>query len=141
MGLAALVLASLCVAAPVSYSSPPDRGAPAIPWVHAGPVSGYLFYYGAPGPWRSERQRAIVATRGGGPGFGTKILRHVQGGYGRVIVSGSRLDGDGRFRQSYEAIPGGYLPSYLIVPSAGCWRVTVSSAGRRASFAFRAVDL
>ncbi|HEY3185040.1 MAG TPA: hypothetical protein VGJ77_19520 [Gaiellaceae bacterium] len=141
MGLVALVLASLCVAAPVSYSAPPDRGAPAIPWVHAGSVSGYLFYYGAPGPWRSDRERAIVATRGGGPGFSTKILWHVQGGYGRVIVIGSRLDGAGRFRQSYQGIAGSYFPSYLIVPSAGCWRVTVSSAGRRTSFAFRAVDL
>jgi len=141
VGVLALLLASGCLGAPVSYAAPPDRGAPAIPWVHAGAVSGYLFYYGAAGPWRADRVPAIVATHGGGPGFSTKILWHVKGGYGRVIVSGSQLDGDGRFRQSYKGIPGSYFPSYLIVPSAGCWRVTVSSAGRRASFAFRAVDL
>jgi hypothetical protein len=139
--LVGIVLASVCLAAPVSYAPPQDRGVPRIPWVHAGPVTGYLFYYGSAGPWRTDTERALVPTQGGGPGFETKVLWHVDGGYGRVVVAGTRLDGPGRFRQTYKGIPGSNFPSYLQVPDAGCWRVTISSAGRRASFAFRAVDL
>ena len=66
---------------------------------------------------------------------------HPQTGYGRVRISGTQLDGVGSFTQTYTGIPGGYFPSYLVVPAAGCWRVTVASAGHRASFAFAAVDL
>jgi hypothetical protein len=138
----AILLASACVSAPVSYGPPPERGAPPIPWIRSGVVIGHLFYYGVNGPWKVQPERVIVPTHGvSGPGSSTKVLWHVRGGYGHVRISGQRLDGAGRFTQTYKGIPGGYFPSYLIVPAAGCWRVVVASAGHRASFAFAAVDL
>jgi hypothetical protein len=137
-----MVLASACVSAHVSYAPPPDRGAPSIPWVRSGVATGYLFYYGIKGPWKDRPDQVIVPTHGvSGAGSSTKILWHVRGGHGRVRISGTQLDGVGSFTQTYTGIPGGYFPSYLVVPAAGCWRVTVASAGHRASFAFAAVDL
>lgn len=134
------LLASACISAPVSYAPPPDRDAPAVPWIRAGAVAGYLFYYAGEGPWRVQRDRVAIPTHGKGAGFSTKILWRVRGGYGRATFTGRRLDGPGRFTQTFKGISNGYFPSRLTVPSAGCWRVTVASAGRRASFAFVAYD-
>src|SRR6266568_8489522 len=81
MGVLAALAASACISAPVSYAAPPDVGAPHIPWVHAGPVVGYLFYYGAPGPWKTQTDRVLVTPGGGITGqYATKILWHVKGG-------------------------------------------------------------
>jgi hypothetical protein len=140
MGVLAVLMASACISAPVSYAAPPDGGAPHIPWIHAGPVSGYLFYYRASGPWRSQPDRVLITSGGGPPGgYATKILWHVRGGSARVTLVGRQLDGAGRFRERFPAIGGSYFPSILVVPSAGCWRVTVSSGRRTGRFAFLAL--
>ena len=132
--------ASACLSAPVSYGTPPNAGAPAIPWIHAGPVVGYLFYYGAEGPWKSQTARALITTRGGPEGgYATKILWHVRGGSRRVTVVGARLDGAGRFTQRFSA-SGAFFPSIVVVPSSGCWRLTVTSGRHVARFAFLALD-
>lgn len=48
--------------------------------MRAGAVYGYLFYYGADGPWKTQRSRVLITTRGGVPGgYATKILWHVRG--------------------------------------------------------------
>ncbi len=137
--LAALI-ASACVSAPVSYAPPPDRGGPDIPWIRSGPVTGYLFYYGATGPWKEQRERVIVPTNGRGPGYSAKILWRVRGGWGRVTLTGHRLDGAGTSVRTFKAA-GGFFPSYLVLPATGCWRVTVASAGHNGSFAFVTVDV
>ncbi len=140
MGALALLMASACISAPVSYASPPDLGAPSIPWIHAGPVSGYLFYYGASGPWKTQPDRVLITPRGGIPGgYQTKILWHVRGGSGTITLVGRRLDGANRFRQRFPGISGGYFPSIVVVPSDGCWRITVSSRRRTGRFAFLAL--
>jgi hypothetical protein len=140
MGALAVLMASACISAPVSYAAPPDSGAPSIPWIHAAPVSGYLFYYGASGPWKTQPDRVLITPRGGIPGgYRTKILWHVRGGSGTITLVGRRLDAAGRFRQRFPAIGGGYFPSIVVVPSAGCWRVTVSSGRRTGRFAFLAL--
>jgi hypothetical protein len=137
--LAALVT-SACVAAPVHYGPPPTRGAPAIPWIHAGPVTGYLFYYGADGPWKTQSDRVLITTGGGPPGgYATKILWHVRAGSGRVTVSGRRLDAPGRFTQRFRA-SGRYYPSIVVVPSSGCWRLTITSRRHVARFVFAALS-
>lgn len=143
MGVLAALAASACISAPVSYAAPPDAGAPSIPWIHAGPVVGYLFYYGANGPWKTTTDRVLITT-GGGPrgGYATKILWRVRGGVGGVSVIGRRLDGPGRFRQVFSATPTGggtYFPSIVKIPSPGCWRFTVTSGGRSGRFAFLAL--
>jgi hypothetical protein len=143
MAVLAALVASACLSAPVSYAAPPDHGAPAIPWVHAGPVNGYLFYYGAQGPWKTQRDRVLITTRGGPPArYATKILWHVIGGSGSISVTGRRLDGPGRFHQGFSATPtggGSYFPSIVTVPKPGCWRITVSSDGHIGRFVFVAV--
>jgi hypothetical protein len=142
VGALAALLSSACISASVSYAAPPDRAAPSIPWIHAGPVSGYLFYYGAAGPWKTQTTRALIIPGGGVPGVGgytTKILWHVRGGGSTVILSGVRLDAPGRFRQQFPAIGGSYFPSILSVPTAGCWRVAVRSGRRMGRFAFLAL--
>jgi hypothetical protein len=134
-------MAAACIGAPVSYGTPPDPGAPAIPWIHAGPVYGYLFYYSATGPWKTQPERAFITPHGGPPGrYVTKILWHVRGGLAAVTLVGQRLDAPGRFRQRFPAIGGGYFPSVLSVPTVGCWRIAVHSGRRVGRFAFLAVD-
>lgn len=142
--LAALV-ASACLSAPVSYTAPPDASAPKIPWIHAGPVVGYLFYYGASGPWKTETDRVLITPGGRVPGTGatTKILWQVRGGNGGLRVIGTRLDAPGHFRQGFSATKtggGNYFPSIVNVPAPGCWRITVSSGKRVGRFAFTAVE-
>jgi hypothetical protein len=144
MGVLAALAASACISAPVFYVAPPDAGAPHVPWIHAGPVVGYLFYYGASGPWKTTADRALITT-GGGPagGYATKILWRVRGGRGAVSVIGRRLDGPGAFRQRFSATASGggtFFPSVIKVPDPGCWRVTVASRGRIGRFAFVALS-
>ena len=140
MGVLAALAASACVSAPVSYIDPPDAGAPHIPWIHAGPVVGYLFYYGASGPWKSTTDHVLITTGGGPPaGYATKILWHVRGGRGGVRVIGTQLDGVGHFRQGFSTSGGLFFPSIVKVPSPGCWRVTVRSGGHVGRFAFVAL--
>ena len=102
MGALAVLVASACISASVSYAAPPDPAAPSIPWIHAGPISGYLFYYSASGPWKRQPDRVLI-TPGGGPpgGYATKILWHVRGSSARITLVGKQLDGAGRFTQRY----------------------------------------
>lgn len=141
MGAFGALIASACISASVSYATPPDPGAPSIPWVHAGPITGYLFYYASSGPWKTQPDRVLIATRGGIPGgYRTKVLWHVRGGAGTVMLIGRRLDGPGEFRQRFLSISGGYFPSIVVVPSAGCWRITARSGRRVGRFAFLALS-
>lgn len=143
VALAALV-ASACLSAPVSYATPPDPSAPHIPWIHAGPVVGYLFYYGADGPWKTQADRVLISTHGRAPGGGaTKILWRVRSGSKVVRIVGKRLDAAGSFRQQFAATPSGvgaFFPSIINVPISGCWRLTVSSGDHVGRFAFWAVE-
>ena len=143
VALAALV-ASACLSAPVSYTAPPDSSAPRIPWIHAGPVVGYLFYYGAGGPWKTQADRVLIAPHGrASGGAATKILWHVRGGSKAIRMVGKRLDAAGSFRQQFPATASGggaFFPSIVDVPASGCWRVTVSSGTHVGRFAFSAVE-
>ena len=143
VALAALV-ASACLSAPVSYTAPPDSRAPRIPWIHAGPVVGYLFYYGADGPWKTQADRVLISTQGQASGGGaTKILWRVRGGSKAVRIVGKRLDAAGSFRQLFPVTQtggGAFFPSIVNVPSSGCWRVSVSSGNHVGRFAFWAVE-
>lgn len=146
MSALAILLASACLSAPVSYGPAPTPGnAPQqVPWVRSGAIVGYLFYYGSPGPWQQQRDRVLIPVGGSGPGFSSKILWYVPGGRGRITITGRRLDGEGRsvFVQKVAEGPGGgYFATITVMPNAGCWQVTVGSSGRHARFAFVAVDL
>jgi hypothetical protein len=59
----------------------------------------------------------------------------------KLTLVGRRLDGDGRFVQTFTGIGENYFPSIVVVPSTGCWRVTVTDGGRlRRRFAFRSIS-
>jgi hypothetical protein len=142
MPFLAAVLASACLSAPVHYGPPPTPGAPpTIPWIHVGPVTGYLFYYGSDGPWKTQTDRALITTGGGPPGgYATKILWHVRHGSGRITVRGRRLDAPGQFAQKFRASGSRSYPSIVVVPSSGCWRLTVTSRRHVGRFVFEALS-
>jgi hypothetical protein len=144
MGALATLLASACLSAPVNYGPAPTPSAPQLPWVRSGPVVGYLDYYGAPGPWQQQHDRVLIPVGGSGPGFSSKIVWYVPGGGSRITLWGQRLDGVGRSVSLQRVVGGpggGYVATITVIPSEGCWRVTVGSGKRSARFAFVAVDL
>jgi len=96
---------------------------------------------GTRGRGRRSLTGVLITPRGGIPGsYATKILWHVRSASATVTLVGQRLDGIGRFRQRFPVTGGsGYFPSIVIVPSVGCWRITVSSRQRTGRFAFLAL--
>lgn len=137
-GLAAWTAAA-CLAAPVHFAPSRTPGAPRVPWVKAGPIDGYLFYYAAFAP--PAPARATIYTRGRTPSNGgTKILWYARRGGFRLTVRGTRLDAPGSFVQRFQPAQNGFYSSITVVPTVGCWRLTVTSGRVRGRFAFVAVD-
>jgi hypothetical protein len=58
-----------------------------------------------------------------------------------LLISGERLDKPGHFSSRYPSVsPGNQFPSYVEVPQAGCWRVTVKSGRLVGAVTFTAVN-
>lgn len=60
-----------------------------------------------------------------------------------IAIVGRRLDAPGRFRTVERGVGGTPLaqyPSYVEIPAAGCWRVTVSAGSLRGSVVVAAYD-
>lgn len=139
---------SSCAPSAVTYRSAPGAngigfqgGTP--PWVARDGVVGFLFYYGA-GPFRSMHSSRAYVTLGGrvGDDASTKVLwwfkRTARVG-ATARIDGTRLDAPGSFHGTTATqVAGPAFPSYLVVPAAGCWRVTVSSRSAHATFVFGA---
>jgi hypothetical protein len=141
----------------VQYTPHPGHGdgLSQIPWIRAEPrASGLvalLWYW--PQEWQREHLRETrIFTGGVAPaGYNVKVmwvfLSHSAVGRAgsELVVDGRRLDGPGRFKDSFAAI--GYAgqreaPSYasiIVVPEPGCWRLNLSSGALRAHADFRAV--
>jgi hypothetical protein len=132
-----------------------DHSMDRTPWIKGRPagsgLAALLWYW--PDEWkRSGERRARIYTGGTMPqGWSTKVLwafvgpKHRNRGSARLTVRGTRLDARGRFTQRFGAI--GYegqagAPSYasiIDVPSAGCWRLDVSTRKLHASVVVRAL--
>jgi len=139
------------VACPVSHVHySPDTSATgglrSIPWIASAPTGvfhAHLFLYGGT-PWPKHhllgaRIFTTVKTRSISP----KVLWTARGsGAGAtLLISGKRLDKPGHFSSRYpRASPGNQFPSYVEVPQAGCWRVTVKSGKLEGAVTFAAVD-
>ena len=150
-GLASADGASLttCPVSHVRYS--PDTSATgglrSIPWIATTPKGifhAYLFLYGGT-PWPKlhlvgARIFTSVTTRSVNP----KVLWTAQrpGAGTTLLISGKRLDKPGHFSSRYPSASSGrsQFPSYVEVPQAGCWRVTVKSGKLEGAVTFAAVD-
>jgi hypothetical protein len=84
-------------------------------------------------PWRTEDNRALLYAGGRSPdGTNAKVLWRGRPLGGTLVVTGSRLDAQGVFRQEFKAAggPAGYWPSTVVVPESGCWLLTVRIVGQ-----------
>jgi hypothetical protein len=147
--LAALIGAavlSACPASHVRYVSYPGVGAglSAVPWIATsnGAFYGHLFYVGGT-PWRlSKPVGAHIFTTVKPRNLHPKVLWISRRGAaaGHLVIRGRRLDGPGTFVT--RSVNGGayQFPSYVEIPQAGCWRVSISTAGVSGSVVFVAVD-
>jgi hypothetical protein len=101
-------------------------------------VVGYLFYYAVPTP--PTQPDWMIWAGGQGPGgIATKILWIAEKATAATLhLSGSRLDAAGSFRETFASIRGGTFPSIVVVPQAGCWRLTLRAGRTVVRFAVRA---
>lgn len=138
--LAAAALA--CNAGPVHTARYPGQpsGLAGMAWVATtnGAFAGQLFF-----SVRGSTRRATIPTTTVPRRAEPKVLwvaRH-RGESGHVLrITGRRLDASGRFSTRALGVGGGQFPSYVRVPHAGCWRITVSDGRRSGSVVFAAVD-
>jgi hypothetical protein len=148
---------SPCNPPQVQYTPYPGHGdgLSQIPWIRGEPrASGLvalLWYW--PQEWqRLHLREARIFTGGVAPaGYNVKVmwvfLSHSAVGRAgsELVVDGRRLDGPGRFKDSFAAIGyagQGEAPSYasiIVLPEPGCWRLNLSSGAVRAHADFRAV--
>ena len=137
-----------CPVSHVHYA--PDTSATgglrSIPWIATTPTGvfhAHLFLYGGT-PWPKQhlvgaRIFTTVKTRSINP----KVLWTAErpGSGTTILISGNRLDKPGRFSSRYPSVsPGNQFPSYVEVPQAGCWRITVNSGKLAGVVTFAAVD-
>jgi hypothetical protein len=83
--------------------------------------------------WRTPEGGALLYAGGRTPtGGNTKVLWRARPRGGTLVVTGSRLDAQGSFRQEFKGAggPAGYWPSIVVVPEAGCWLLTVRIVGQ-----------
>jgi hypothetical protein len=147
--LAAFLSAAVLSACPVShvhYRPYPgvDQGLGVVPWIATsnGAFYGHLFYVGGT-PWRlSKPVGAHIFTTVVPRNVNPKVLwiarRHTP--TARLVIKGRRLDADGSFVSHADNVGAYQFPSYVEIPAAGCWRVTVSVGNVSGSVVFAAVD-
>ena len=137
-----------CPVSHVHYS--PDTtaasGLRVLPWLATAPAGrfhAYLFFYGAT-PWPKLRlPGARIFTTAKARSVNPKVLWIPQraGAGPTILISGKRLDKPGHFASRYpRASSGNEFPSYVEVPKAGCWRVTVTSGKLVGVVTFVAID-
>jgi hypothetical protein len=120
-------------------------GLRSIPWVAAAPTGtfhAHRFFYGAT-PWpRLRLVGARIFTTAKRRALSPKVLwtplGHRTGS--ALFILGRRLDKPGRFASRYPRASGNSFPSFVTVPAAGCWRVTVRTGSLVGHVTFAAVD-
>lgn len=118
----------------VHYAAYPgvEQGLGAVPWVSTAPdgrFKAHLFFYDPTMfPWAREHLLGarIFTTQKPRP-INPKVLwiTRTKGYTRKLTIQGQRLDAAGSFVETYPGF--GDYPSYVNVPAAGCWRVTVTT--------------
>jgi hypothetical protein len=142
VALAAAAVAA-CPATPVHYGARTEAPSERAPWVVAGPgarrIVGVVYAYEEwLGDARVRGARGLVLYAG----REAKIAWTPRRDWGtHLVVEGQRIDGRGSFRARYaRALSPRFYPSGITVPSAGCWRLTLRTGGRRWSFVVEAIE-
>jgi hypothetical protein len=127
------------------YAGIDKKGLEHLPWITAAPggrFTAHLFFYAAGSvPWSKEHlPGARIFTTRKQRSVNPKVLWITRThGYGQVLkMSGRRLDAPGSFSSTYEGF--GDYPSYVSVPTPGCWRITVTTGPVTGSVVFSATD-
>ena len=127
-----------CPATPVhtpgSAASPAPI--PGLAWVRVSPtLAGVLF------TWKGSPTLELPTGGAWGDGSTAKVLWWPRGrGGGRALtVRGRSLDGGGSFVEKFSAASSGY-PSIVDIPSAGCWRIDVTTGKLHGTVVVRAVS-
>jgi hypothetical protein len=112
-----------------------QSGLARLAWIAASPLStglvGHLFYYDGLNAWRQKQlPRVRIYTGGQSPDgrVSMKILWELRHGGALILrVQGRRLDGRGSFSQELPPVSSSQsqFPSIIVVPTPGCWRVTL----------------
>jgi hypothetical protein len=147
--LAAFLTATVLSACPVShvhYHAYPGvgQGLGPVPWIATsnGAFYGHLFYVGGT-PWaRTKPVGAHIFTTVVPRNVNPKVLwiARRKTSLATFLIRGQRLDASGSFVTRSEGVGEYQFPSYVEIPSAGCWRVTVSVGKVSGSVVFAAVD-
>jgi hypothetical protein len=109
------------------------NGIPATP-ASSGIVAGWH--------WQTDDRGALMYVGGKTPeGGNTKVLWFVERGYTQSLkLLGSQLDGSATFERTASAVNAqGEFPSTVVVPSPGCWLLTLRTGGIGGVIVFRAV--
>jgi hypothetical protein len=137
--------AATCAATTVQYRPAPS-GTPAGvsgPWVAStnSAFRGYLFYVGATRWARTKPHGARIFTTKAHERIHPKVLWLALGrATAAISIRGTRLDRPGSFTSTDPGVGGRQYPSYVEVPAAGCWRVSVTSGSLHGSVTFVASD-
>jgi hypothetical protein len=122
-----------------------EPGLGAVPWVLTAPdgrFKAHLFFYDPTiFSWAKEqRLGARIFTVRKARRINPKVLWITRtNGYGRTLkIKGQRLDAAGSFSGTYPGF--GDYPSYVNVPTPGCWRVTVTAGRVTGRVVFSATD-
>lgn len=134
-----------CAATTVQYRPAPTETPRGVggPWVATtnSAFRGYLFYFGATRWMRSKPHGVRIFTTKAHERVYPKVLWLALGrSTAAISIHGTRLDRSGSFTSRYPGVGGGQYPSYVEVPTAGCWRVSVTSGRLKGSVTFLATD-
>jgi hypothetical protein len=133
---------SVCQPTTVSRTTPHPRFGDVV-WMPTMPTSGGIaavrFVSTVP-----DVDRAVIYAGGVAPaGWSTKFLWWSPRSGPRAVLSGTRLDGIGSFRQILPAAADDegttFYPSIVDIPAPGCWALRVEIGGRAGLAVFKAV--
>jgi hypothetical protein len=131
----------------VHYAAYPgvEQGLARVPWISSVPdgrFKAHLFFYDPTKfSWAKEHLLgARIFTTRKARSINPKVLwiTRTKGYRQTLTIHGQRLDAPGTFSGTYTGF--GDYPSYVNVPTPGCWRVTITTGHVTGRVVFSATD-